>query len=44
MLIPHAFVQMIKMNIKIVDNSILSFYSYPLGYLSKVGKKLNKES
>ncbi len=29
----------IKLNVKIVDNSILSFYSYPSGYLSKVGKK-----
>ncbi|WP_075484437.1 glycosyltransferase family 25 protein [Candidatus Pelagibacter communis] len=33
----------IKMNTKIIDNSILSFYSYPSGYLGKVGKKTRVE-
>lgn len=29
----------IKMNMKIPDSSILSFYSYPSGYLNEIGKK-----
>ena len=45
MLIPQKILfKWIKMNTKIIDNSILSFYSYPSGYLGKVGKKTRVES